>query len=172
MFHRPHRRVCAALEAVASGFLSISGQRDYTKKTMRRGRPVQEFRAHWLIRIVALAALLIWLAALGVAAIFALPLYTYVSIAFFIVYFCMFVVYYWKIAYVVDEHGVTVRGPTDRNHYAWEDIENVRSSEIPLGGYYVSTKKGGFVLSSFVEGRERLLDVIITRAGLFPLTGN
>ncbi len=135
---------------------------------MRRGRPAQEFRAHWLIRTLAAAALTVWVAAAGVAALYELPLYTYVSILFFIVYFCAFVAHYWTMAYVVDEYGVTVRGSTDLNHFAWEDIEHVRSSDIPLGGHYVATKTGGFVLSSFVTHRDRLLDMIITRAGLFP----
>ena len=135
---------------------------------MRRGRPPQEFRAHWLIRALALAALAVWIAAAVVAAIFELPPYTYVSILFFIVYFSAFVAHYWQMAYVVDDHGVTVRGPTDKSHFAWEDIEHVRSSSIPLGGHYVTTKTGGFVLSSFVTHRDRLLDTIIARAGLFP----
>ena len=122
--------------------------------------------------MVALAALVVWLIAAVLAAWYALPVYTYASIAFFIIYFCMFVAHYWQMAYVVDEYGVTVRGPTDFNHFAWEDIEHVRSSEIPLGGYYVTTKDGGFVLSSFVIGRDRLVDMIVARAGLFPLTGS
>ena len=139
---------------------------------MRRGRPAEEFRASLAIRLASLGALIVWLAAGGLAAWYDLPLYTYASIAFFIVYFCAFVAHYWQMAYVVDEYGVTVRGPTDFNHFPWEDIEHVRSSEIPLGGYYVSTKEGGFVLSGFVRGRERLLDMIVARAGLFPLNGS
>ena len=139
---------------------------------MRRGRPAQEFRASLTIRVVALVALCVWLLAAVLAAIYDLPLYTYVSIAFFVVYFLAFVAHYWQMAYVVDEYGVTVRGPTDFTHFAWEDIEQVESSDIPLGGHYVSTKQGGFVLSSFVMGRDRLLEMIIARAGLFPLTGN
>ena len=137
---------------------------------MRRGRPAEEFRAHLVIRLLVLAALIVWLLAAVVAAIYDLPLYTYVSIAFFIVYFCAFVAHYWQMAYVIDEYGVTIRGPLDFSHFPWEDIEHVRSSSIPLGGHYVSTKDGGFVLSSFVTGRERLLDAIVTRAGLFPVT--
>ena len=139
---------------------------------MRRGVPAQEFRAHWLIRAVALGALGVWLAAAVLAAIFALPLRTFAAIAFFIVFFFAFVAHYWRMAYVVDEYGVTVRGPTDFNHFPWEDIEHVRRSEIPLGGHYISTKNGGFVLSGFVDGRQRLLDMIVTRAGLFPITGS
>lgn len=124
-----------------------------------------------MIRIVAALALTVWLIAGVLAAWYALPLYTYASIAFFVVYFWVFVLHYWKMAYVVDEFGVTIRRSHDVDHHvAWEDIERVEASDIPLGGYYVSTKEGGFVLSTFVEGRERLLEMIIARAGLFPLT--
>jgi len=111
---------------------------------------------------------MIWLSAGVLAACYSLPLSTFVSIAFFIVFFVAFVAHYWRMVYVVDEYGVTV-GASEQNHFRWEDIEQVRPSDIPLAGYYVSTKRGGFMLSSFVTQRRRLLDTIIARAGLFPM---
>ncbi len=137
---------------------------------MRRGQPAQEFRAHLIIRLVSLAALVVWLAAGVLATWYVLPLASFVSIAFFVVFFLIFVTHYWQMAYVVDEYGVSIRSPTDFVHHAWEDIEQIRSSEFPLGGYYVATKNGGFVISHFLKGRDVLVDIVIARAGLFPLS--
>lgn len=123
-----------------------------------------------MIRVAVLMALLAWLG-IGclAAAAGGMPLYAFLSIAFFVLFFLVFVFYYWSMAYVVDEYGVTIRGATDFSHFPWEDIVNVRWSEIPLGGYYITTKRGSFVLSSFIRGREKLVELIIARAGLFPL---
>lgn len=135
---------------------------------MRRER--HEFRATGLIRWPVLLALILWV---GVGALAALspemPASTLVSVAFFVVFFLGFVTHYWRMAYVVDEYGVTYRGATDFVHVAWEDINEVRDSEMPLGGHYVSARGGGFVLSSFVRGHDKLLELIVARAGLFPI---
>lgn len=135
---------------------------------IRRGQQ-QEFRANWAIKLAVLVALLAWLA-IGVIALIndAVPLAAVLSIAFFVLFFLVFVAYYWSMAYVVDEYGVTYRGATEFEHFSWEDIQNVRWSEIPLGGYLISTTRGDFVLSTFIKGRERLVEMIIAKAGLFP----
>lgn len=133
-------------------------------------RKKQEFfRASWAIRLAVLVALMAWMLVAGALLLTAdMPLYTFASTAFFVLFFLVFVAYYWSMTYVVDEYGVTYRGATDFEHFPWEEITQVEHSEIPLGGYYVSTKRGGFVLSNFVKGRERLVELIIARAGLFP----
>ena len=97
-----------------------------------------------------------------------LPASTLLSVGFFVVFFTGFVAYYWSMAYVVDEYGVTYRGATEFVHIGWEEISGVRDSELPLGGAYVSTERGGLVLSQFVRGREKLVELIVARAGLFP----
>lgn len=137
---------------------------------MRRLRTAEEFRASWGIRLTVLLALLMWMSVgLAGAAFGSLPPQAFASIAFFVLFFSGFVAYYWSMAYVVDEYGVTYRGVSEFIHFPWEEIENVRDSELPLGGYYVTTKAGGFVLNKFVRGREELRDLIIARAGLFPV---
>jgi hypothetical protein len=137
---------------------------------MRRGRPAAEFRASLGIRLTVLSALLLWVVVGLAGAIFdALPAQAFASIGFFVLFFSGFVAYYWSMAYVVDEYGVTYRGATEFIHFPWEEIENVRDSDLPLGGYYVTTKAGGFVLNKFVRGRDELRDLIIARAGLFPV---
>lgn len=115
-------------------------------------------------------ALIAWVA-IGAAAtaLLELPTASWLSIAFFVVFFLGFVTYYWRMAYVVDERGVTYRGPTEEVRLLWEDIDEVRQPEVPLGGYTVVAGKGaGLVLSKWVGRREDLVDIIVARAGLWP----
>lgn len=134
-------------------------------------RQRHEFRAAWPIRFAVLAALFVWVAA-GVATVTA-PEWTWGSLGgvlFFVMFFATFCAYYWSMRYVVDESGITYRSPTQRRFFRWEDILQVKTSEFPLGGYWVTTRRGGFVLSMFVGQRDRLHDLIVARAGLFPET--
>jgi len=133
-----------------------------------RRREIVEFRAAWTIRLAVLAATLIWIL-VAVEANFrtGLPASAGLTAIFFVLFFAGFSAYFWSMAYVVDEYGVTYRGATDFRHYAWEDIVQVKDSQLPLGGWIVMTKRGGFVLSNFVRGKDRLVDLIVARAGLF-----
>ena len=54
-------------------------------------------------------------------------------------------------------------------HFDWEDIVKVDGSNVPLGGYCVTTTQGVFVLSSFIKGHEALAELIAARAGLMPI---
>ena len=128
----------------------------------------KEFRASWLIRTAVLAALLLWLA-VAAAAFFAsdVPTYAVWSSLFFVVFFLVFVAYYFSMSFVVHEYGVTYRGATEFEHFDWEEI--VQVDGVLLGGYYVTTKHGGFVLSGFIKEHEKLAELIITKAGLMPL---
>lgn len=135
---------------------------------MRR-RESKEFRASWLIRGPVLAALVAWLAVGCLAATIGnMPSYAFLSIAFFVLFFLVFVTYYFSMTYVVHEYGVTYRGATEFEHFDWEEIVHIHGTGIPLGGYYVMTKTGGFVLSSFIKGHETLVELIAARAGLMP----
>lgn len=136
---------------------------------MRR-RDIREFRASWLIRAPVLAALVVWVL-VGMLAVLVdnMPTYTFASIAFFVAFFLVFVAYYFNMTYVVHEYGVTYRGATEFEHFDWEEIVNIHGSDLPLGGYYVTTKTGGFVLSSFIKGHETLVELIAARAGLLPM---
>lgn len=127
-----------------------------------------EFKASFAIRVAVVAALLVWLG-VGILGVWVeVPASSLLAVAFFVTFFLGFAAHYGSMAYVLDEYGVTVRGATEFSHYPWEDIVNVRDSELPLGGYVVSTKGGAFVLSTFVHDRKLLLDTIVARAGLFP----
>jgi hypothetical protein len=128
-----------------------------------------EFRASWLIRAAVLVALVIWLAVACAAAFVGnVPSHAVASIMFFIAFFVVFVSYYFSMAFVVHEYGVTYRGATEFEHFDWDEIVQVDSMQVPLGGYYVTTKRGGFVLSGFIAGHEALAQLIAARAGLLP----
>ena len=62
-----------------------------------------------LLALGAWVAIGAWGLALG-----GLPGSALLGVAFFVVFFLGFAAYYWRMAYLVDETGVTVRGPTDR----------------------------------------------------------
>jgi hypothetical protein len=129
-----------------------------------------EFRASWLVRAAVLAALVLWVA-VGVLAVFDsnTPPHIFIAIAFFVLFFVVFVAYYFSMTFIVNEYGVVYRGATEFMQVDWEDIVQVDGSPVPLGGYYVTTTRGGFVLSAFVKGHERLAELIIAKAGLMPL---
>ena len=130
-----------------------------------------EFRANLSIRLSVLGALLFWVlvAALSVTATHPAT-HALAAVAFFIVFFVGFVAHFWNMRYVVSEYGVTYRGATEFRHVDWEDIVRVQDSELPLGGWHVTTKTGcGLNLNRFVSGHERLRDLIVARAGLFPM---
>ncbi|MEL6188929.1 MAG: hypothetical protein AAFU79_30280 [Myxococcota bacterium] len=130
-------------------------------------RQRHEFRASWWIRGGVLAALTLWVG-VGAWALLRgdLPLDALLGILFFVLFFVGFALYYWRMAYIVDDRGVTVRG----HLFPWETIESVKRSTLPLVGWEVTTARGVFVLDVFVSGRARLLDVIVARAGLWPST--
>jgi len=129
------------------------------------------FRAAWPIRLAVAAALVLWVG-VGVLTLSsgAWRWSSLAGVAFFVAFFAVFSAYYWSIRYIVDDRGIRYQGPTHQRFVRWEDILQVTTSEVPLGGYWVSTRRGGFVLSMFVGGRDRLHELIVARAGLFPET--
>ena len=129
----------------------------------------KEFRASLLVRAAAICALLIWvLVGLYAASLEGIPHHIFASIAFFVAFFVVCVTYYSNMAYVVHEYGVTYRGATEFDHFDWEDIVQVDNPTHPLGGYYVITTHGVFVLNYFIRGHQALAELIIARAGLMP----
>ncbi|HJL40879.1 MAG TPA: hypothetical protein RMG48_06210 [Myxococcales bacterium LLY-WYZ-16_1] len=127
-----------------------------------------EFKASWAIRAAVAGALAVWLGVGVLAVMLAVSPGHLVAVAFFLLFFAGFAAHYGAMRYVLDEHGVTVRGATERQHYRWEDILQVQASALPLGGVLVFTRTGVFVLSTFVGNRKLLMDTIVARAGLFP----
>jgi hypothetical protein len=129
---------------------------------------IQEFRASVAIRAAVLVALAIWLGVLATAVAVDAPARAYGGIAFFLLFFLVFVAYYFSMSFTVHEYGLTYRGATEFMHVDWDEIVKVELSKLPLGGWYVTTKSGGFVLSSFLKDAAALAELVAARAGLMP----
>jgi len=130
----------------------------------------REFRVSWALRAALLAALAIWLGLAVVAATLdEVPAHVFAGISFFVAFFVLCVRYYFRLSYVVDDAGLTYRGASALFHFGWDEIERVEESEILLGGSTVTTKHGQVVLNRFVHGYADLVEVIVARAGLFPV---
>lgn len=140
--------------------------RDETEGAVRKRR--QEFKALLPVRLAVLLAAVIWF---GVTVVTfwldSVPATTPLIALAFLLFFLGYTAHFWSMRYVVDEYGVTCLGATEFEHYPWEDIIQVRDADLPLGGWVVTTRRGGFIVSSFVARLDRLVDVIVARAGLF-----
>lgn len=129
---------------------------------------IQEFRASWLIRGAVLFALAVWVLVLVTALLVGAPAQAYGGIAFFLLFFLTFVAYYFSMSFTVHEYGLTYRGATEFMHVDWDEIVKVEISNLPLGGWWVTTKDGGFMLSSFLDDAAALAELVAARAGLMP----
>ena len=123
----------------------------------------------WPIRAACAFALVTWF---GIAAVAltseGLPIAIFAAIAFFIAFFVFYARYYFKLRYVINEYGIILMQPGLIAQIDWDEIEKIEHSGIPSGGYILTTQCGGFVLNGFIEGNQALVDLIITKAGLFP----
>ena len=129
------------------------------------------FRASWAVRAAVLASLVAWLSVGALAATLdGVPFHAFAAIGFFVGFFVLCVSYYFNLAYVAHEYGITYRGATEFDHFDWDEIEHIEPSMILLGGYTVTTKRGVFVLNRWITGYDDLVEMIIARAGLFPVT--
>lgn len=129
---------------------------------------IQEFRASLAIRAAVLVALAVWVAVLVTAVAVGAPAQAFLGIAFFLLFFLVFVAYYFSMSYTVHEYGLTYRGATEFMHVDWDEIVKVELSHVPLGGWWVTTKSGGFLLSSFLDDAAALAELVAARAGLMP----
>jgi len=128
------------------------------------------FRIRWPVRAACMAALVSWL---GIAAVAltaeGLPFASFAAIVFFVSFFMFWVRYYFRLRYVINEYGIILMGPGIFSHIDWDEIERIDPSGIPSGGYLITTRHGGFLVNGFVERHQALMELIVTRAGLFPL---
>ena len=128
------------------------------------------FRIKWPIRLACILALLSWVSIALVALTSRdLPFSIFAAIAFFVSFFVFCVSYYSKLHYVINEYGIILMSTGFVSQFDWSEIEKIEPSRIPSGGYIVTTERGGFVVNGFIDGQKALVDLIIARAGLFPL---
>lgn len=97
------------------------------------------------------------------------PAKTFLSAAFFIVFFGLSLTYYVRTAIVVDSVGLTYRGIVRTEFFTFDDIRKVDVLPGPVTVYAIRGK-GRFVhFTSFFKHHQRLVALLIERAGLAPM---
>lgn len=96
------------------------------------------------------------------------PARTFLSALFFVLFFALSLTYYVRTAIVVDRAGLTYRGIMRTQHLSFQDIRNVDVLPGPVTVYAIRGK-GRFVhFTSFFKHHQRLMSLLIERAGLSP----
>ena len=137
--------------------------------TVGRSKVEKVFRIMWAIRAACLASITFW----GFLAYqsYGLPdlkISQLVVILSFIAFFALTLSYYSNLSYVTDEYGIEFVTHKSSHKINWHEIEKISPSIVPTGGHIVTTKSGQYVINGFVKGHRMLVDLVITRAGLFP----
>lgn len=96
------------------------------------------------------------------------PAHSYLSVLFFIALFGAVLVFYNGMTITADRYGITYRGLLTFRTFPYETILklDVRPGLTGLVTYDVFTKRGLLQFSNFIEGHQRLRDLIVDRAGL------
>jgi len=130
----------------------------------------QIFRPRRVLALVMAAAGALWLAVLLYLLRFdEVPLETFLSALFFVVFFGVSLVYYARTLILVDAGGITYRGVLRTLRLSFQDIRKVDVLQGPVTVYAVRGN-GRFVhFTSFFEQHRALASLLIERAGLAPL---
>ncbi len=130
----------------------------------------QVFRPRrWFAAVMALATLL-WVGVLIYLMQFEeVPLKTFLSAAFFVVFFAISVAYYGRTAVVVDSGGVTFRGMVRTRRFSFSDIRKVDVLPGPVIVYAVRVNQRFVHFTSFFQQHRRLMELLVERAGLAPV---
>jgi len=130
----------------------------------------QIFRPRRALALVMAAAGALWLAVLLYLLRFdEVPLETFLSALFFVVFFGVSLVYYGRTLILVDAGGITYRGVLRTLRLSFQDIRKVDVLQGPVTVYAVRGN-GRFVhFTSFFEQHRDLASLLIERAGLAPL---
>ena len=130
----------------------------------------QVFRPRRVLALVMGLAGALWLAVLLYLLRFdEVPLKTFLSALFFVVFFAVSLAYYGRTLIVVDAAGITYRGMLRTLRLSFQDIRKVDVLPGPVTVYAVRGN-GRFVhFTSFFEQHRALAKLLIDRAGLTPL---
>lgn len=131
----------------------------------------QIFRPRRILALVMAGAGALWLAVLVYLLRFdGVPLKTFLSALFFVVFFGVSLVYYARTLILVDAGGITYRGVLRTLRLSFQDIRKVDVLQGPVTVYAVRGN-GRFVhFTSFFEQHRALASLLIERAGLSPLS--
>lgn len=116
------------------------------------------------------AACLLWLGVLVYLMRFeGVPMRTFLSAAFFVIFFGISVVYYARTAIFVDAAGLTYRGMVRTQRFSFDDIRKVDVLPGPVTVYAVRARGRGIHFTSFFKHHRELVELLVERAGLAPL---
>ncbi|MCP3103205.1 PH domain-containing protein [Myxococcus sp. K15C18031901] len=132
----------------------------------------QVFRPRQGLAAAMAVAGLLWVAVLLYLFKFeGVPLKTFLSAGFFVLFFAVSLAYYARTLIVVDARGITYRGMVRTRRFSFADIRNVDVLPGPVTVYAIRGKWGFVHFTSFFRHHQRLARILIERAGLGPLTG-
>lgn len=99
------------------------------------------------------------------------PTRTFLSTIFFILFFGVSVLYYLRTAIIVHGTGLTYRGIWRTIHFGFDDIRKVDVLPGPVTVYAIRVKGRLVHFTSFFKHHQRLVELLIDRAGLAPTHG-
>jgi hypothetical protein len=128
----------------------------------------ETFRPKLLIRTVVMFADTLWIAVFcALLVLRGATQGSFLSAAFFIALFTACAAFYNRLAYTVNDQGLTVRMWSVDRVYPFEDILRVDVLPGVVGTTYAVRLKGGsLTFSSLLGGHERLCSLIVRRARL------
>jgi hypothetical protein len=131
----------------------------------------QVFRPYRVLAGIMGAAGVLWLGVLVYLLRFdGVPLQTFLSALFFVLFFGVALVYYGRTLIVVDARGVTYRGMVRTRRLSFEDIRKVEVLPGLVTVYAVRGSQGRRVhFTSLFEHHRRLARLLVDRARLSPL---
>jgi hypothetical protein len=130
----------------------------------------QVFRPHRVLATVMGAAGLLWLGVLLYLLRFdGVPMVTFLSALFFVLFFAVSVTYYGRTRIVVDSGGMTYRGMVRTQRFSFADIRKVDVLPGPVTVYAVRGSRGQVHFTSFFSHHRHLARLLVERAGLAPL---
>ncbi|MBM7114929.1 PH domain-containing protein [Archangium primigenium] len=115
------------------------------------------------------AATLLWLGVLLFLLRYdGVPVQTFLSALFFVLFFAVSVTYYGRTRIVVDANGLTYRGMVRTRRFTFDDIRKVDVLPGPLTVYAVRGSRGLMHFTSLFTHHQRLARLLVERAGLTP----
>ncbi|MCY1076545.1 PH domain-containing protein [Archangium sp. miwbw1] len=140
---------------------------------MNAGDPTagkQVFRPHAVLAAIMGAATLLWLGVLVYLLRFdGVPVQTFLSAVFFVLFFGVSVTYYGRTRIIVDAGGITYRGLVRTRRFSFADIRKVDVLPGPVTVYAVRGSRGLVHFTSLFAHHRNLAKILIERSGLTPL---
>lgn len=127
------------------------------------------FRPHAVLAAIMGAATLLWLGVLVYLLRFnGVPVQTFLSAVFFVLFFGVSVTYYGRTRIVVDSRGMTYRGMVRTRRFTFDDIRKVEVLPGPVTVYAVKGNRGLVHFTSLFAHHRHLARLLIERSGLSP----